>query len=123
MATIILTVAIALIVYGVLQKGEQKAIERQLQALPGFTPVVRFDRPKKFSLVLDPHSSQFAIASAKQPARVYGFHQVVAVEEESSGGATFDWSGAVWLCGARASGVVARPACFADRLEAGRGAS
>lgn len=90
--------------------GKRKNIEQQLQALPGFTPAVRFDQPGQHrTLALDPVSEQWAVVTLDDPARVFGFQQLVAVEIEKDGATLEKTNRGSQIAGAAVGGALLGP--------------
>jgi hypothetical protein len=88
MGVLTILALIAVTVYFVrrAKAGRQRELASRIAALPNFTPAVRYDRrDRPFTLLLDPVSEQFAMIERKQPVRLYGFQQLVAVEIERNG--------------------------------------
>lgn len=87
-----------------------KVRERQISELANFSPVMRWTQPdNETMLVLDPHSSQFAVAKLNAAPRLYHFDQLVAVDVERDGTSLEKSNRGSQIMGAAVGGLLLGP--------------
>lgn len=95
---------------GAKRKSKHKEMERQIESLPTFSPVLSFvQADMALGLFLDPDSCQFAVAGPKKTPRLYGFDQLVAVDVLRDGSSLQKTNRGSQAVGAAVGGVLLGP--------------